>query len=506
MATSSNLTKGFTFGVEIEIYLQPKKTKRVSDRLAENKWNTTSDLNKKRGALIKTAASFIVEAGLTAVVEVEELVDQYRQWQVKGDGSLYELKDKAGFMGVEIVSPIMNAADGAKGIWSDDLDVIFSALARVFDIEVNSACSMHVHMKPEAGWTAADVRSLFKATAVFDDAITKIMPASRKQTPWAKSSFRAITSSDPEEAKMVPELSAAERGLVKTFADMKASNTTWQHLFNHFDTTIQKTKDIDKLADKRGVSMNFIPINKDVCHTVEFRRPPGVKTAEAAKRWVGFALGFVSAALDPNSGWEQLWSPVPAKKDATVDNLQSFIGNGLERLANLTGRRNWKSVVDPKSFKTDPSNPLALKKYEPGVIQAKLLKAMKQLGSFEEKVATSVTNSSRSNSSAGGHGSRDNSPSRTTPPKKPSSNSATGTNIARSNSSDSGHSSRDNSPNRRAPQKKPSLSSATGTASTGKPTCAPGAAKATGSKPTSGGAATAIPVDSHKKKTGTGKK
>jgi hypothetical protein len=101
---------------------------------------------------------------------------------------------------------------------------------------------------------------------------------------------------------------------------------------------------------------------------------------------VGFALGFVSAALGPNSGWEQRWSPVSAKKDASVDDLQSFVGNGLERVATLTGKSNWKSVVDPKSFKTDPSKPLALKNYEPGVIQAKLLKALKQVSSFEKKV------------------------------------------------------------------------------------------------------------------------
>ena len=100
---------------------------------------------------------------------------------------------------------------------------------------------------------------------------------------------------------MKPKLTVIERDLVTEFTRMKTSKRPWQYLFNHFETKVPRTAKIEHLCDMRDVSMNFLPIKTDDCRTVEFRRPPGVHTPEAAQRWVGFALGFVSAALAPDS-------------------------------------------------------------------------------------------------------------------------------------------------------------------------------------------------------------
>jgi hypothetical protein len=274
--------------------------------------------------------------------------------------------------------------------WSRQLGEIFHALAGTFDLETNAACSMHVHMKPVGGWDkgAADVRSLSKAAAVFDDAITRIMPASRKQAPWARSNFREISRSpdDPSDSKgdrLNPwALSKAEKELVTFFNNMKKSKKPWAHLFQHFDTKVKENEDIKSLADTRHVSMNFLAINAS-CGTVEFRRPPGVKTAKEAERWVAFALGFISAALDPKSGFVKQWSS--QKTDATVADLQKFIGHGLVRLASLTSKESWKQVVKSTSFEEDTSKPYPLSRYDPKVIEAKLQKAQKP-SSWEEKV------------------------------------------------------------------------------------------------------------------------
>jgi hypothetical protein len=281
---------------------------------------------------------------------------------------------------VEIVSPIMNATES---IWSEHLDTLFEVLDNYFHLTVNPACSTHVHIQPAGGWTVTDVRSLFKATAVFDDAITKIMPASRKQTPWARSSFRDITNFDSknrEEVSLKPEISKVEQNLFTFFK----SKQTWKQLFDHFDKTIQKNENINLLADMRGVSMNFKSIISN-CGTVEFRRPPGVTTAEEARRWAAFALGFVSASLDPKSGLNKQWSSMPGKDNATVRNLQEFVKNGLMRLAALTNKTSWKNEVDTSSFKEDKSEPFSLTTYSANVIHAKLLKAEKE-SSYEHKV------------------------------------------------------------------------------------------------------------------------
>jgi hypothetical protein len=261
-------------------------------------------------------------------------------------------------------------------VWSEDLNNIFTTLDSAFDIEVNVACSMHIHMRPVGGWHGTDIRSLFKALGVFDDAITRIMPASRKQNPWARSNFNVIppfVSAVPKKLYSPPELTGAEEELVTFFSKMKSSKKSWAHLFRYIDDKVETTEDTEHLADTRGVSMNFKSVNAD-CETVEFRRPPGVAEAKEARKWVAFALGFVSAALDPTlPNWDTQWSS--NKNDATVADLQKFVGSGLGRLASLTSKSSWKSVVKSSAFEEDPSKPYSMKMYSPAVLQAKLMKA-----------------------------------------------------------------------------------------------------------------------------------
>jgi hypothetical protein len=174
-------------------------------------------------------------------------------------------------------------------------------------------------------------------------------------------------------------LSDAEEELVAFFNKMKHLKMTWAHLFNHVDDKVKTTQDIRRLADGRGVSMNFTSVNAN-CQTVEFCRPPGVAGAKEARKWVAFALGFVSASLDPKSpNWDKQWSS--KKNDATIADLQKFIGSGLGRLAFLTSKSSWKTALN-HTFEEDRSEPYSLNMYDPKVIRAKLEKA----SLFEEAV------------------------------------------------------------------------------------------------------------------------
>ncbi len=170
-----------------------------------------------------------------------------------------------------------------------------------FCIYVNHSCSMHVYAKPANGWGCQDVQSLAKATAVFNDAITKIMPEDRKRNNWARSNFHAIT--DHTGKYNAKSLSGVEAALVddynRVFKDM------WKPLFDCFDSKLGKPEDIlDVFGTDRHVSMNFIPINNRICRTVEFRCPPAVSTASDAQKWTAFTLAFVSRSLSFKS-----WTP-----------------------------------------------------------------------------------------------------------------------------------------------------------------------------------------------------
>ena len=283
---------------------------------------------------------------------------------------------------MELVSPIMSDADW---VWSDVLDTIFESLDSAFVIHVNAACSMHVHIKPVLGWNPAGVRSLAKAAAVFDDAITKIMPPSRKLTPWARSSFRQITRwTDPAEVRLLPALSSTSKDLAASFHKVTTGEKTWKHLFDHFESKIKRNESIPHVFDDRNVSMNFLPINNGICGTVEFRRPPGVETAQDAQKWAAFALAFMSASLTP--AWAaDAKARSSTNKNATVAELQTFLQQGLTHLAGATGIKDWKSVMVPKSFVEHHGEPYRPSQYGPGAIHAKLEKAAKG-SSFEQKV------------------------------------------------------------------------------------------------------------------------
>ncbi len=258
-----------------------------------------------------------------------------------------------------------------ENTWIANLKAVFKALQTSFAIQVNRSCSMHLHVKPVQGWHPQEVKSLAKAAAVFDDAITKIMPADRKASPWARSNFHDVNS-------LIP-LTNIEKRLVAEFSQV--GRKAWRHLFDRFDTRLRRNEDIPQvLGDQRSVSMNFLPVNNGDCGTIEFRRPPGVRTAQEAQRWAGFAVAFMSASLSPNWNPAADWSSKTAH--ATVKDLHSFLGQGLAYLKNAT-HYDRKRVMIPGSFAPDNAQPLARSDYDNDLIRAKLEKAQQQ-GSFEK--------------------------------------------------------------------------------------------------------------------------
>lgn len=114
------------------------------------------------------------------------------------------------------------------------------------------------------------------------------------------------------------------------------------------------------------------------CGTVEFRRPPGVKTPADAQKWATFAVAFVCAATE--SDWQAPW--LSNKRSATVAELQSFVSSGLKLLG-------WERFLNPRALteNTSPATPLEYFDWEE--VKRKLAKANKASG-FEEKVGLTL--------------------------------------------------------------------------------------------------------------------
>lgn len=196
----------------------------------------------------------------------------------------------------------------------EDLEIIYKVLEKNFDLLWAKGTSQHVHVKPKPDpnaegqtgqWTVPEVRSLLRAAAVFDKAITKVMPENRKSNTWAKS-FYDIELKNTTKTNQATNNGAIglgsqlRRNLMDFFGEVPTK--TWDGLFKHIDNLKSHGGVCLATNSDREVSWNFMPLMDEKLGTIEFRRPPGAQTAKDAQKWVVFAVAFASASLEQGGG------------------------------------------------------------------------------------------------------------------------------------------------------------------------------------------------------------
>jgi len=260
---------------------------------------------------------------------------------------------------VELVSKSMTTEDA----WQVEIDSVFAIVREHCDITLTTGCSMHVHVSTSPNstnqYTLPQLKSVSKGVSYFDDAITRMMPADRKNNPYAASNVQG--------EKALEEL-ASKYKLVPT--------ESWETLFRYIDGIGMKPVISMKMGVDRYMAWNFTNI-MNLCGTVEFRLPPGVKTPADAKHWASFALGFIASSLTFN------WNSVkPLKKYPTVSEAVTFINSGVRSL-----HPHSQGALLAKLMKEDLSPPTVLSHEK--LEQIKRLKAEKnkKLSPFAEKVS-----------------------------------------------------------------------------------------------------------------------
>lgn len=257
--------------------------------------------------------------------------------------------------------------------WQVEFDRLYEFLDSNCHIKVTKGCSTHVHVSPSAKprgqgqgqddkWTYSDLRSIMKAISYYDDPITKVMPADRKQNPFAKSNMKVEPPS-----KYYPDV----------------STKSWKPLFKYYDDALPKDISTRRahatMGGDRRVSWNFEHITEN-CGTIEFRRCPGCDTADEAKRWVIFTLGFLcqARANGKDIDWGVNWCVYQdLKKHPSVKDLGFFVNNGAERLWDPANRRALGRIVEDTSKAT--------------VFPAEEIRKMKQLEDGKSPFAESVS-------------------------------------------------------------------------------------------------------------------
>ncbi|KAI3343275.1 hypothetical protein F4824DRAFT_3043 [Ustulina deusta] len=216
-----------------------------------------------------------------------------------------------------------------------EVDLVFTTLNAGWEITLTTGCAMHIHVSTgttdQDRYTMEHVRRILKAMALFDDAITKIMPAHRKDNVWAMSNFQG---------REAPATLRQEYAAVPT--------QTWAPLFNRFDKIRMKQMVFMEMEQNRSLSWNFSNLAAQ-CGTVEFRRPPSVRTAAEAKHWAGVALGFVAQALDTDFN-----QYIGSSSYLPVNALLTFLDRGIGRLDGTC-----RGCLNPAAIKEDRSPPMA---------------------------------------------------------------------------------------------------------------------------------------------------
>ncbi|KAM7187543.1 hypothetical protein V8F33_011190 [Rhypophila sp. PSN 637] len=329
-ATKSGITKAkeneieFSFGCEVEILVKPKMgnsafTKRLKkldfdpsipsqsvsgfepgpDDTAGKKLKKDQEKNRKaiRAALAEALNRASVPAKAYDPSSNTRKVD-YTAWAIMEEAALDEPE---GFWRVECVSKTENTDSiiDPERSWVQDIRKFFAVLGENCDLQVTTGCSMHVHVSPgeSTKFNECQLQAICKAIFYWDTVTTSILPLHRKSSTWAASNC----------------------------ADIKRPSKKGEPLNDLMSGSTNPDK-------KRGryVGWNFQHVT-DKCGTIEFRRPPGVDTADDALYWICFTVGFVSQAI--RTDWNDKRYDKAGKPGA--GDLDDFVRSGLRGIPSL---------------------------------------------------------------------------------------------------------------------------------------------------------------------------
>ncbi|TWU71855.1 hypothetical protein ED733_003304 [Metarhizium rileyi] len=320
-------TSRLAFGIEIELLFKPgdglvkemsAPRKDPASKTKREGWSAglACDLNTPKAANNRVMLREAIANHLTAAqVPASVAIDEYLQWSVLDEPVLNE---RPGYWRLEIVSRCIASDDD----WFAEITSVFKTLQKLGTIFLTAGCSTHVHVSPSAQkeevYTIEQMRAIIKAVAYYEQAITRVMPGNRKNNTWAVSNFQ-----DDKTGIKYRELYN------------KISSDTWAPLFDALDEVRFLPLVPLEIFTTKHQSWNFKHLRSE-CGTLEFRRPPGVETAEEAIYWAAFALGFIKGAMTCDWSIKKM-----SKAHADSKALKSFVHDGLSQLRLTHGVRSY---------------------------------------------------------------------------------------------------------------------------------------------------------------------
>ena len=242
--------------------------------------------------------------------------------------------------------------------WAADMELIFSTIRHYFTIAPSSHCSTHIHISgTPLPLSPAELSALARAALYFEPALDQLVPADRRASTayWCQSNRASVAlrslslqdclvmvdaAVDLPAAPMSSEPAdhGRTRALVGSMNLFPATSTYGRAHGKKHDFVRGKVYkwDFSRMLPRPSSSSkggNAVSLAQG---TVEFRQPPGSRSAEDAKGWITLVLALVAGATKTTS-----WAPPSATglEGATIGELWALVVTGASMLG-------WDGVGD----------------------------------------------------------------------------------------------------------------------------------------------------------------
>jgi hypothetical protein len=243
---------------------------------------------------------------------------------------------------VELVSPIYTP----DSPWNQDLHTIFSVIAKHFKLGPSDKCGTHIHISRTIPFLAPELGKLAKATLYFESTLDSLMPSRRSndQSYWSQSNRntnnpalaglslkQCLDKIDAAAGNSNPATPAAADGdPLRPIVEVMNLCSHETKLAKIWGKTAPFVRGKTHKWDFTGLLAASESIegvrDKGVKDTIEFRQPPGSRSAEEAEAWVKLTVAFVAGAVE---GGQELGIK---EEGDSVQELRDLLGRGMELL------------------------------------------------------------------------------------------------------------------------------------------------------------------------------
>jgi Putative amidoligase enzyme len=174
--------------------------------------------------------------------------------------------------GIELASPVFTAITDSP--WRQDMKAMWRFIENNYHIEAPNTCATHIHVSVRPVFELEEVKRIAQAVIHFEPAIEALVPQHRRGNKFVQSHWLDSPNLAPKGRSRAASIAYIERQVDQ----------------NAVIAAMQFPSDGD-------YCWNFESLNDLDKGTIEFRKPPAVKTVDEVLAWAEFVMAFIQASI-----------------------------------------------------------------------------------------------------------------------------------------------------------------------------------------------------------------